>query len=95
MAHHPYVDEVAVAGLPDEMTGEAIKAWVILKKEHRNDISSDDLKAWCLENMAKWKSPKYIEFVKLLPVSLTGKVQHRTLKEKDIEKMEKGRKIRG
>ncbi|MFX1274267.1 MAG: AMP-binding protein [Promethearchaeota archaeon] len=95
MGNHPYIEEVAVAGLPDEMTGEAIKAWVILKREHRNDITNEEIKAWCLENMAKWKTPKYIEFVKLLPVSLTGKVQHRALKEKDIERMEKGRGVRG
>ena len=45
--------------------------------------------------MAKWKSPKYIEFVRKLPVSMTGKVQRRELQEKDLAKIEKGREIKG
>ncbi|GAF94548.1 unnamed protein product, partial [marine sediment metagenome] len=97
MGHHEMIAEAAVAGLPDEMSGEAVKAWVTLKKGYKAkvDITSEGLKKWCQENMAKWKSPKYIEFVKKLPVSLTGKVQRRQLQEKDMEKMKKGRDIRG
>jgi long-chain acyl-CoA synthetase len=97
MGSHEMVDEVAVAGLPDENTGEAVKAWVTLKQGFKadRDITSDQLKEWCIENMAKWKSPKYIEFVRNLPVSMTGKVQRRALQEKDLEKIEKGREIKG
>jgi acyl-CoA synthetase (AMP-forming)/AMP-acid ligase II len=97
MGHHEMVDEVAVAGLPDEQTGEMVKAWVTLKKGFKapRDIDSDKLKAWCLENMAKWKSPKMIEFVRKMPVSMTGKVQRRELQEKDIDKMKKGKEIKG
>ncbi|MBD3253446.1 MAG: AMP-binding protein [Candidatus Lokiarchaeota archaeon] len=97
MGHHEMVDEVAVAALPDEHTGEAVKAWVTLKKEYKkgDDITSKQLKEWCLANMAKWKTPKYIEFVRKLPVSMTGKVQRRALQEKDLDKLEKGRKIKG
>ncbi len=97
MAHHEMIDEVAVAGLPDEHYGEAVKAWVTLKKGFKadKDITSDALKSWCLENMAKWKSPSYIEFVRKLPVSMTGKVQRRELQEKDLDKLEKGKGIKG
>ena len=97
MGMHPMVDEVAVAGLPDEHTGEAVKAWVTLKKGYKGgkDITAEELKKWCQENMAKWKSPKYIEFVRKLPVSMTGKVQRRVLQEKDLEKLKKGKQIKG
>ena len=97
MGQHPMVDEVAVAGLPDETTGEAVKAWVSLKKGYKagRDITVEDLKQWCLENMAKWKSPKYIEFVRKIPVSMTGKVQRRVLQEKDLEKIKQGKGIKG
>jgi long-chain acyl-CoA synthetase len=97
MGHHEMVDEVAVAGLPDETTGESVKAWVTLKEGYKadRDITADQLKEWCLENMAKWKSPKYIEFVRSLPVSMTGKVQRRALQEKDLDRIEKGRNIKG
>ncbi|TFG19759.1 MAG: hypothetical protein EU529_15885 [Promethearchaeota archaeon] len=97
MGNHEMVDEAAVAGIPDEMTGEAVKAWVTLKKEYKadKDIDAETLKKWCQENMAKWKSPSYIEFVKRLPINLVGKVQRRVLQEKDLEKLEKGKKIKG
>ena len=97
MGHHEMVDEVAVAGLPDQDTGEAVKAWVTLKKGYKadKDITAEQLKAWTLENMAKWKTPKYIEFVRKLPVSMTGKVQRRELQEKDLDKMAKGKGIKG
>lgn len=97
MGMHEMVDEVAVASLPDEDTGEAVKAWVTLKEDYKggDDITSDELKEWCYKNMAKWKAPSFIEFVRKLPVSMTGKVQRRALQEKDLKKLEKGRKIKG
>jgi acyl-CoA synthetase (AMP-forming)/AMP-acid ligase II len=45
--------------------------------------------------MAKWKAPRYIEFVRKLPVSMTGKVQRRELQEKDLAKIKKGKEIKG
>ena len=97
MGHHPMIDEVAVAGLPDESSGEKVKAWVVLKKGYKvgKNVEIQDIKDWCVENMAKWKSPRLIEVVRSLPVSMTGKVQRRELQEKDIEKMEKGKEIKG
>ncbi len=97
MGNHEMIDEIAVAGLPDEMTGEAVKAWVTLKKGYKadRDITSDQLKEWCLNNIAKWKSPKYIEFVRKMPVSMTGKVQRRELQEKDLDKLDTGKPIKG
>ena len=97
LGNHEAVDEAAVAGLPDEKMGEAVKAWVTLKpgfKKGKN-IEEEDIKAWALENMAKWKSPKYLEIVRKLPVSMTGKVQRRELQEKDLDKLKKGREIKG
>jgi long-chain acyl-CoA synthetase len=97
MGNHPAIDEVAVAGLPDEQTGEKVKAWVTLKKGYKEgkNISSEEVKQWCLENMAKWKTPVLIEFVRKLPVSMTGKVQRRELQEKDLDKLEKGKELKG
>lgn len=97
MGIHEKIDEVAVAGLPDEMTGEAVKAWVTLKKGFKadRDITTEQLKEWCVNNMAKWKSPKYIEFVRKMPVSMTGKVQRRELQEKDLSKLKSGKEIKG
>ena len=97
LGHNEFVDEVAVAGIPDEMTGEAVKAWVTLKKGFKadRDITSEQLKEWARENMAKWKTPRLIEVVRKMPVSLTGKVQRRELQEKDIDKLKQGKSIKG
>jgi long-chain acyl-CoA synthetase len=97
MGLHEMIDEVAVAGIPDEMMGEAVKAWITLKPGYKwgKDIDNDGLKKWCIENMTKWKTPKYIEALRKLPVSMTGKVERRVLQEKDLEKLEKGREIKG
>jgi long-chain acyl-CoA synthetase len=97
LGQHEMLDEVAVAGIPDEMTGEAVKAYITLKKGFKadRDITSEQLKEWARENMAKWKSPKYIEFVRKMPVSMTGKVQRRELQEKDLEKLKQGKEIKG
>ncbi|MHA1647067.1 MAG: AMP-binding protein [Promethearchaeota archaeon] len=80
---HPKVLEVAVAGLPDPKTGEAVKAWVALKPEALGTISADELKAWTKENMTYWKCPKYIEIIDEVPKSAIGKVMRRTLQEAD------------
>ncbi|MHA1489691.1 MAG: AMP-binding protein [Promethearchaeota archaeon] len=97
MGNHSMIDEAAVAGLPDEVTGESVKAWVTLKKGFKagKDIDAETLKKWCMDNMAKWKSPKYIEFVRKLPISMTGKVQRLTLQNKDLDKLEKGKQVKG
>ncbi|MCJ7648530.1 MAG: AMP-binding protein, partial [Candidatus Lokiarchaeota archaeon] len=97
LGQHPSIDEAAVAGLPDENTGEKVKAWITLKSGLKidRDITIDEIKKWCIENMAKWKCPVLIEVVRNLPVSMTGKVQRRELQEKDISKLESGKSIKG
>ncbi|MHA1329225.1 MAG: AMP-binding enzyme [Promethearchaeota archaeon] len=57
------------------------------------DITVEELKKWCEENMARWKCPKYIEFIKEIPVTPTGKVQRRLLQERDLAKMKEGKSI--
>jgi long-chain acyl-CoA synthetase len=80
---HEAVSEVAVAGLPDEKTGEIIKAWVVLCPEYRNRITGEDLLEWCVENITHYKVPAQIEFRDDLPKTLVGKVLRRELQEAD------------
>jgi len=83
IGNHPKVLEVAVAGLPDKKTGEAVKAWVSLKPEHIGKITEEELHAWCLENITHWKAPKYLEIIDQIPKNIIGKVQRRFLQEND------------
>ena len=81
--NHPAVYEVTVAGLPDRETGEAIKAWVVLKPEYRDSLTEEDFLAWCRENLTHYKVPKYVEFIDEIPKNAVGKVLRRVLVEND------------
>ena len=83
IGNHPKVLEVAVAGLPDKKTGEAVKAWVSLKPEQIGTITEEELHTWCLENITHWKAPKYLAIIDQIPKNIIGKVQRRFLQEND------------
>lgn len=83
MGAHEGISEVAVAGLPDPETGEAIKAWVVLKESWVGRITEDGLKDWCRANLTHYKAPKHVEFIKEIPKTLVGKVMRRELQEND------------
>jgi long-chain acyl-CoA synthetase len=79
MLTHAAVSMVAVVGVPDARLGEEIKAYVVLKPGAQ--IAADELIEWCKEQMAAYKYPRIIEFRGSLPVSPTGKVLKRELRE--------------
>ncbi|WP_102027985.1 fatty acid--CoA ligase family protein [Salirhabdus sp. Marseille-P4669] len=76
---HPKVAEVAVVGVPDPNTGEAVTAFVVLK-EHAQ-LDEEELKTYCGEHLVKYKRPAKIEFLEELPKNTTGKILRRSLKE--------------
>ncbi len=83
MGVHEGISEVAVAGLPDPETGEAIKAWVVLKDSWVGKVTEEGLKEWCKANMTHYKAPRHVEFIKEIPKTLVGKVMRRELQESD------------
>jgi long-chain acyl-CoA synthetase len=78
MADHEKILEVAVIGVPDERTTEAVKAFVVRKEP---SLTEDEVLAFCKENMTNYKRPKYIEFTDELPKSNVGKILRRKLRE--------------
>ncbi len=73
---HPAVREVAVVGKADEKSLIKPQAFVVLKEGHAPSADLEkDIKQWVLERMAKYKYPRWVEFVKELPKSATGKIQ--------------------
>ncbi len=80
---HPQIREVAVISSPDSRRGETVKAVVVLKDEHKGQISADDIMEWSRLHMAAYKVPRLVEFTDALPRSGTGKIQWRALQEKE------------
>jgi long-chain acyl-CoA synthetase len=78
IAMMPGVLEVAAVGVPDEKSGEAVKA-VIVKKDPT--LTAEQIKAFCRENLTGYKLPKFIEFRTELPKSNVGKILRRELRE--------------
>jgi long-chain acyl-CoA synthetase len=75
---HAAVSLCAVIGVPDERLGEEVKAFVV-KKPGAN-VSEEELLAWCKDQFASYKYPRYIEFRTELPTSATGKILKRELR---------------
>lgn len=72
IAAHPAVAQVAIVGMPDERMGEVGKAYVVLRPQQTLDDKS--LIAWCREQMANYKVPRFVEIVSTLPTNPSGKV---------------------
>jgi len=77
---HPAVKMVAVIGVDDAYRGEAVKAFVVLKDEHRQRIREADLVAFCRARLMPYKVPRLIEFRDELPLSVAGKMLRRLLR---------------
>jgi len=83
MMQHEAVSECAVSGLPDEKTGESIKAWVTIREEFKGKVTEEDIRKWAKENLTHYKVPKFVEIIEQIPKNLIGKVIRRELMERD------------
>ena len=82
LVSHPSILEAAVVGIPDPEWGEAVKAFVILKQGC--EISAKEMIDYCKSNLANYKKPKAVEFVKSLPYTSIGKVDKLALRKGGI-----------
>ena len=84
---HPAVANVAVVPKPDAERGAVVKAFVVLAQGHRGDAALvDDLQGHVRGKLAPYEYPKEIEFIEALPMTTTGKVQRRVLRELEAER---------
>jgi long-chain acyl-CoA synthetase len=83
IAGPPKVLEVAAIGVPDDRSGEVIKAFVVKKDQ---SLTEEELKEFCHKNLTNYKVPKYFVFRTELPKSNVGKIIRRILKEEHSQK---------
>ena len=74
---HPAILEAAVVGVPDEKWGEVGKAFIVLKSGKA--LNQDEILKYLNDKLAKYKIPKYYEFLDELPKSAAGKILKREL----------------
>ena len=80
LCDHPAISQAAVIGIEDERMGEVAKAFVILKPNQ--DLDTESLLQWSKDNMANYKVPREVEFVRELPTNAAGKIMKYLLKDK-------------
>ncbi|MEN9329243.1 MAG: Long-chain-fatty-acid--CoA ligase, partial [Pseudomonadota bacterium] len=83
MYRHPAIHEACIVGVPDAQRGERVVGLVVLKPEHRGQLSEQALIDWGRDNMAVYKAPRAIRFLDSLPKSGAGKILWRELQDQE------------
>jgi acyl-coenzyme A synthetase/AMP-(fatty) acid ligase len=81
---HPSVAESAVVSSPDDVRGEVVKAFIILKTNFKaSEELLKDIQEYVKKATAPYKYPRLIEFVETLPKTVSGKIRRVELREKE------------
>jgi fatty-acyl-CoA synthase len=83
---HPSIQDVQIIGIPDEKYGEEVCAWIIVKEGASLEVEA--VTEFCRGQIAKYKIPRYVRFVKNFPTTVTGKPQKFAMRELMIAELE-------
>ncbi|MEY2437810.1 MAG: long-chain acyl-CoA synthetase [Acidimicrobiaceae bacterium] len=78
LLEHPGIESVAVVGVPHPYSGEAVKAYVVVKPGR--SLEEDDVIAFAADRLARYKCPDKVMFVDELPQGASGKILRRALR---------------
>ena len=79
LSQHPEVLEVGAIGVPDELSGEAVKIVVVKRSP---GLTEESLRAYCEEHLTGYKRPRHVEFASELPKTNVGKILRRELRDR-------------
>ena len=82
---HPSIQNVQVIGVPDEKYGEEVMAWVELKKG--KELTEEEIVAYCKDNIAYYKVPRFFKFTDSFPLTVTGKIRKVQMREISIREL--------
>lgn len=83
----PGIQDVQVVGVASERYGEDVGAFIVLKEGY--EMSSEDVRDYCKDKIARYKVPRYLFFVEQFPMTGSGKIQKFRLREMALEICEK------
>jgi fatty-acyl-CoA synthase len=82
---HPKISDVQVIGVPDPKYGEEIMAWIKVKADEQ--LTEEEVKAFCKGKIAHYKVPRYVKFVEVFPMTVTGKIQKFLMRQQASEEL--------
>ena len=82
---HPKVQDVQVIGVPDPRYGEEVCAWIKLRDGQT--ATPEEIREFCKGQIARYKIPRYVEFVAEFPMTITGKIQKFVMRDQTIAKL--------
>lgn len=87
ISKHPAVSLVAVIGVPDPLRTEAVKAFIILREGNNGDPELEgDIRNFVKTRLSPHEYPRHIEFVDDLPMTATGKIKRKVLRDSERDK---------
>ena len=86
LCKHPAVSLAAAVGIPDDVRTEVIKAFIMLNPGYRASTQlEEEIRNSVKINLSPHEYPKFIEFVSKIPLTATGKIKRKELRDQEIE----------
>jgi fatty-acyl-CoA synthase len=80
---HQSIADVQVIGVPDDVYGEELMAWVRLQPGE--SLTVEEIRTFCTGKLAHYKIPRYLHLTDEFPMTVTGKIRKVEMRERAVE----------